>query len=100
MRMLLKAQMDVAATNRVIENGSFDSALHGVMERLRPEAAYFFTEDGQRTCLMVFDLKDPSGIPEAVEPFYQGAHAKVTLTPVLTMDELRAGIRRFSHANF
>jgi hypothetical protein len=98
MRMLLKAQLEVEAANRVIQEGSLDTVIQAVMEKLRPEAAYFLTEDGMRTALIFFDLQDPSQIPEVAEPLFQGANASVSLTPVMTGEELQAGLERASSA--
>ena len=41
------------------------------LERLKPEAAYFFPEDGKRTALYVFDVQDEAQIPVVVEPFFR-----------------------------
>src|SRR3712207_8499493 len=39
-------------------------SMEQMMEQLKPEAAYFLgSEDGQRSCLVVFDLAEPSQIP-------------------------------------
>jgi hypothetical protein len=81
MRMLLKAQLDVEAANRATKDGSLAGALTGVMEQIQPEAAYFLTEHGKRTALIIFDLKDPSQIPVVAEPFFHNVNATVELTP-------------------
>jgi len=33
------------------------------MDRVKPEAAYFFPEHGLRSAMMIFDMKDASEIP-------------------------------------
>lgn len=96
MRVLLKAQLEVEAANRVIQEGGLDTVIQAIMDQLRPEAAYFLTEDGKRTALIFFDLKDPSQIPVVVEPLFQGANASVSLTPVMNATELEAGLLRLS----
>ena len=96
MRMLLRVQMDVEAGNRAIIDGSWASTMQRVMEDLRPEAAYFLPQDGKRTALMVFDLKDPSEIPVVAEPFFEAVNASVELTPVMTVEDLQAGLQRIS----
>ena len=63
-----------------------------MQEALQPEALYFFGEDGQRTVLAVFDLADPSQIPVVTEPLYQGAKAKVTLTPCMNLEDVKKGM--------
>jgi hypothetical protein len=69
-------------------------ALDMVMDQLKPEAAYFFTSEGQRSALFFFDLKEVSDIPVVLEPLWFGLEADVELTPVMSYDELKAGISR------
>ena len=92
MRTLLTATMEAAAGNKAITDGSLPKIMKSLMERLKPEAAYFFSSEGCRTCLMVFDLKDPSQIPVTVEPLFMGMNAKVNLTPVMNAEDLQKGL--------
>jgi hypothetical protein len=85
-------------TNQAAKDGSLAGVINGVMEQLRPEAAYFLTEHGKRTALVVFDLKDPSQIPVLAEPLFHTANAAVELTPVMTADELQAGLEEAAKA--
>jgi hypothetical protein len=93
MRMLLKVQMDVEAGNRAIKDGSFGQTMERVMQRLQPEAAYFTALDGKRTGLIVFDLKEPSQIPTVAEPFFMAVNASIELSPVMTMEDVQAGLQ-------
>ena len=65
------------------------------MERLRPEATYFFTVDGNRSFMMVFDLQDPSEIPAIAEPLFNGMNAKVEFTPVMNAEDLQKGLMAY-----
>ena len=68
------------------------------MPMLQPEAAYFTAQDGKRTGMIFFDLKDPTQIPAIAEPFFMAVNASVDLTPVMTPDEVRAGIAEAAKA--
>jgi hypothetical protein len=92
MRMLLKAVLDTEAASEDIRSGAGAEAIDRMQEALQPEALYFFGEDGQRTVLAVFDLADPSQIPVVTEPLYQGAKAKVTLTPCMNLEDVKKGM--------
>ena len=94
MRMLLKAVLDTKAVSEDIRSGVGGEAIDRLQEVLQPEAVYFFGEDGQRTVLAVFDLADPSQIPVVTEPLYQGAKAKVTLTPCMNLEDVKRVWRR------
>ncbi len=65
MRFLLKAVVPVEAGNRGVKDGSLGARLKQVIDDLKPEAVYFYAEDGKRTSLMIVDLKDASQIPAA-----------------------------------
>jgi hypothetical protein len=92
MRMLLKAVLDTEAASEDIRSGAGGEAIARMQEVLQPEALYFFGEDGQRTVLAVFDLADPSQIPVVTEPLYQGAKAKITLTPCMNLEDVKKGM--------
>jgi hypothetical protein len=98
MRMLLKVQMDVEAGNRAIRDGSWGQVMERMMPLLQPEAAYFTAQDGKRTGLIFFDLKDPTQIPAIAEPFFMAVNASVDLSPVMTPDEVQAGIQEAAKA--
>ena len=63
-----------------------------MLEALHAEAAYFTAEDGMRTALIVFAMRDVSDIPSAAEPSFMGMNAGITLVPVMNVDELGVGI--------
>jgi hypothetical protein len=98
MRMLLKIQMDVEAGNRAIRDGSWGQTMERLMPQLQPEAAYFTAQDGKRTGLIFFDLKDPSQIPVIAEPFFMTVNASVDLSPAMTVEEVQAGIQEAAKA--
>jgi len=92
MRMLLKAVLDTEAANEVFRSGEAAEALDRIHEALQPEALYSFVEDGQRAFFAVFDLADPSEIPVISEPLYQRANVKLTLTPCMTLEDVKKGL--------
>jgi hypothetical protein len=92
MRTMLKITIPVEPGNRAIKDGSLPKLMNSVMEKLHPEAAYFYPEGGKRTTLMVFDMKDASQIPSVVEPFFMGLDADISLTPVMNAADLKAGL--------
>ena len=94
MRMMLKVSMPTEASNAAFKDGSLGTALMGAVERLKPEAAYFFPEDGQRTALYVFDLQDEAQIPVVVEPLFHAVNASITLIPVMNADDVKKGIEQ------
>jgi len=98
MRMLLKVQMPTEAGNAAIKDGSLPQILGSSLEALKAEAAYFIAEDGMRTALIVFDMKDSSEIPPAVEPLFRGLNAEITLVPAMNAEDMQAGVAKAMEA--
>jgi hypothetical protein len=94
MRTLLKVTMPVEPANKAIKDGSLPKTFQTLTQELRPEATYFYAEHGQRTALMVFDLKDPAQIPSVAEPLFTKLNAAVELYPVMNADELKTGLEK------
>jgi hypothetical protein len=93
---MLKITIPADGGNKAIENGSLPRIIQNTLETLKPEAAYFFPDNGKRTSIMVFDLKDPTQIPVVVEPFFMGFGADVQLIPVMNAQDLQAGLAQLS----
>ncbi len=92
MRTMLKVQMSVEKGNQAIQRGTFPEALENIMRELKPEAAYFFPENGKRTFILVFDMKDSSQLPMIAERFFEELNAEVSLTPVMNVEDLKKGL--------
>jgi hypothetical protein len=60
--------------------------------RIKPEAVYFTTVDGNRTGLICFDLENASDIPAIAEPFFQRVNAALDLFQVMTPTDVQAGL--------
>lgn len=98
MRMMLKVTIPVEAGNTTIKDGSLPKTIQAVTQSLKPEAAYFLAEDGLRTAMFFFDMKDASQIPAIVEPLFMGMNAAVTLTPVMNQADLEKGLKQAAKA--
>ncbi len=96
MRMLLRIQMPTEAANAAIQDGRFAKTLSAMMERVKPEAAYFTSFEGDRCAFIVFDMQHPSDIPMIAEPFFLEMHAKIELQPVMTAEDVQAGLAKAS----
>lgn len=95
-RTLMRFQIDTPAGNELIRSGQMPKLMDEMLEQLHPEAVYFFPQDGCRGGLMVFDLEDPSMMPVLTEPMWERLHARIEMSPVMNLDELRAGLTRLA----
>lgn len=93
MRMLLKWELGLEATNEAIRTGKM-AEINEVLAatNTQPEAAYFGTENGKRTGYIFFDLTDPAQIPVIAEPLFQQLDSTVEFIPVMNVDELQRGL--------
>jgi hypothetical protein len=92
MRVLVKWEMGLEAGNEAIRSGRIAEFNRSFMERLRPEAAYYGTENGRRTGYLFCDLADPAQIPVIAEPLFQELCCTVEFIPVMNADDLQRGL--------
>ncbi|MGA9717178.1 MAG: hypothetical protein WBQ79_02775 [Acidobacteriaceae bacterium] len=89
MRMLMKVSFPVEAGNAAARKGSLGTTVKGILDELKPEAAYFVSNEfGQRCGYIVFDMKETSQIPSIAEPWFLAFNASITLTPAMNPQDL------------
>ena len=81
MRMMLTVHTDTETGTELLKNGRAAQTVREALERLKPEAAYFFLDKGKRTEIIPL-----------VEPLFAQMKAEVSLTPVMNADDLFAGL--------
>ena len=91
MRTMIKVKVPVETGNKAFRDGTLQKTILGLLDQLKPEAAYFFPEQGVRTSICVVDLKDPSDIPVIAEPLFENLNASVEFLPVMNADDLKKG---------
>jgi hypothetical protein len=92
MRMLLRFELGLAATNELNRTGESEEVNRQLMDTTKPEGAYLGTENGLRTGYLVFDMVDSAQIPVIAEPLFQRMGATVEFIPVMNADELQRGL--------
>jgi hypothetical protein len=92
--MMIRIKVPVEAGNRAFQDGTLQKTLMEAIERLKPEAAYFYPDQGVRTAFMIVDLKDPSEIPTIAEPFFARLNAAVEFLPVMNAEDLKKGLAK------
>jgi hypothetical protein len=98
MRTLMKVKIPTPAGNEAIKNGSLPEVIGKALSALNAEAAYFTSEDGMRTALIVFDMTASNEIPSAAEPLFMAFDAQITFAPVMNADDMRAGVAKAMEA--
>jgi hypothetical protein len=87
-KFLLKVAISSEAGNRHVMQGTLASTMKSILDDLKPEAAYFGAEDGKRTGYFFINVQDASEIPGIAEPLFLAFGAEITLSPVMTPQDL------------
>ena len=90
MRMMLRMLIDATSGSDAIKAGALQKAIGGLVEKLKPEAVYFATEDGMRAGYFVFDMKSANQQVEIGEPLFD-LGCDVFLSPCMTPEDLQKG---------
>ena len=98
MRMLMTVSMPVEAGNAAARKGSLGTTIQSILADLKPEAAYFSEEDGQRTGFIVFDMKESSQLPAIAEPWFLAFNARLSVRPAMNAEDLAAGMAGMTKA--
>jgi len=98
MRMLLKATIPVESGNAAAANGTLGTTIQKILADLKPEAAYFTEDFGERTGWVFFDMKNSSDLPAVAEPWFLAFNAKVTLRPAMNPQDLAEGMQGLDRA--
>lgn len=89
MRVLLKVHIPIDTGNDAIRGGSIAGTIQSILDDLKPEAAYFGEEHGDRTAYVVVDLGSAADIPRVCEPWFLAFDANVEIHPVMVAADLQ-----------
>jgi hypothetical protein len=96
-RMRVMVRFTLPTTEEVnakIRDGSIGQTMETMLGNLQPEAAYFCPRDGKRGGYLVFNMEEESELVTKLEPLWLEMRATVEIVPVMTADDLRAGLQR------
>ncbi len=92
MRMMIKFSFPVDAGNEAIRTGKVGKVIHQIIEELKPEAAYFLPQGGERAGFLVVEMNDSSQVAEIAERLFFGLNAKVEMSPVMAAADIEKGL--------
>ena len=78
----------VEAGNAAAKAGKLGTTIQSILADLKPEAAYFTDDNGQRTAFVFLQMEDASQIPAIAEPWFLAFNASIEIHPVMVPDDL------------
>lgn len=98
MRMLLKVNIPTPNGNDAMRTGAIPGKLQQILDALKPEAAYFAEDEGERTGYIFLDMQESSELPKICEPFFLAFNARVTIRPAMTPADLEKAMPAIERA--
>lgn len=88
MRLMLRFTIPVEKGNEVVADRSLPVAIKELVERVKPEAAYFHLNDGKRAGTLFFEESSQSRMAVINEPLFAKLNAAIDIQPAVTLEEL------------
>ena len=98
MRMMMKVTLPVEAGNDAARKKALGTTIQKILAEMKPEAAYFAEDNGQRTGYIFFDMKESSQLPAVAEPWFLAFNASLTVRPAMTPQDLADGMAGMQRA--
>src|SRR5690242_7218159 len=99
MRMMMTVSIPVETGNAAIRKGTLQTTMQKILKELKPEAAYFTTDNaGNRSGFLFFEMKDSSQMPAAAEPWFLAFNAQISFRPVMNAKDLAAADKALKEA--
>ena len=75
--------------NSLVKKGTVGKILEKILGELKPEAAYFTLEGGERCALMVVNINKPGDYVKYAEPFFLQFDAEIKYDILMSPEELK-----------
>ena len=88
MRFMVKVLFDVEKGNELARKGDLGKILQSIQEEIKPEAAYFVTEEGKRSAILFVNIDDVAQMPAVAEPWFLAVNGSEQFQPAMKIEDL------------
>ena len=97
--MLMTVSIPTDLANERIRNGTFVTTISAILAEAKPEAVYFTASPGgERSALLVVDMKDNAEMVKYAEPWFLAFGSAVNVEPVMSAADLQSAGPHFEAA--
>jgi hypothetical protein len=89
MRILMTAKFPNEPFNSLVREGRVEEIMNEIMEFQKPETVYFTEIDGNRGCMALININDPSQLPSVAEPYFLNFNAECHFGIAMSVEDLR-----------
>ena len=89
MRFVMQASFPPEQFNKFVLDGTIGQKMSRVLEEIKPEAAYFTSNDGTRGGIFIINMEKTSEMARFAEPFFLLFNATVKFLPTMTPEDLQ-----------
>ena len=89
MKMLLTVEIPHEPFNTLVRSGKVGEIMGRIIEKIKPEVAYFTEQDGKRGGIFIVNVNNPSEVPALSEPFFLHFQADCKFRIAMTPEDLQ-----------
>ena len=88
MRFLMQFKIPHEPFNKLVREGAVSAKLGRIVEETRPEQIYFMEQDGYRSGVAVYEIKDTAKFCTIAEPWFLSLNAECKFSVAMTPEDL------------
>ncbi len=92
MRFMVQFWIPTEHGNEVVRSGKIEKVMKKLGEEFKPEAMYFYPDEGMRAGAMFVQSDNPAICTALGERMWFGLQARIKVTPVMNGEELGKGL--------
>lgn len=89
MRVMVKFRFPTESGTEAMKSGRIATLLPQLLEDLKPEAAYFYPDEGLRAGHFIVDMTESSQVLEVGERLWFALGGTVEMTPVMSPEDIQ-----------